>query len=83
MQFNAHKTGRERRLPVLTHKKRGRFDAHVIFAQVLIILQLSKKGRCRLIQETDAMSSIFDWAYEFEFVYLKSYAFFQGQMILK
>ena len=41
------------------------FNAHFIFAQFLIILHLSKKGRCRLISKLMhlhcTMSSIFDW----------------------
>ena len=66
MQCNVHKTGRARVGPYVVclclHIKRGKFNAHFIFAQFLIILHLRKKGRCRLIQQTDAiMSSIFDW----------------------
>ena len=67
MQYNAHKAGK---VPVgpngvclclITHKKRGTdhfdtFKAHLIFVQFLIILHLSKMGRCRLIQQTEALT---------------------------
>ena len=33
----------------------GTFNAHFILAQFLIILHLSKKGRCRLLKQTDAL----------------------------
>ena len=67
MQYNAHETWSA---PVglnvvclCLHLKKGKdhfdtFNANFIFAQFLIILQLCKKGT----QQTDAMSSIFDYA---------------------
>ena len=45
-------------------KRKGHFDtlnAHFIFAQFLIIVHLSKKGRCDLIQQTDALAMFLDW----------------------
>ena len=48
------------------HIKKGKdhfdtFNSHFVFAQFLIILHLNKKGRCRLIQQTDALTLYNDW----------------------
>ena len=80
LQYNAHKTRRASVVPnvvcLCLHIKKGKdhfdtFNAHFNFAQFLIILHLSKKGRCRFSLQTDThtmyklLSSIgkyVDWA---------------------
>ena len=65
MQYNGHKTGRAPIGPnvvsLCLHIKKGKvhfdtFNAHFIFAQFLIIFHKSKKRRCRLIEQTDALT---------------------------
>ena len=70
MQYNAHKKGRAPVGPNIVclclHIKKGKdhfdtFNAHFIFAQLLINLHLLKKGTCCLIQQTDPFTMYFDW----------------------
>ena len=71
MHIKREGSGRSELVYLCLHIKKGKghfdtFNAHFHFAQFLISLHLSKKGRCRLIYQKlmhlqCTMSYIFDW----------------------